>query len=124
MWTLPCAVPRSRRTGDNSRPGSTCRNHTCTQANFDEFLRTRPDAAAAVSRSVGAKLRWATQRRIDFSGYPVKTRVARVLLELAAVHSSRSLLRFIAECTRISSWVVTSIASLLTFWLCKTLASS
>jgi CRP-like cAMP-binding protein len=64
---------------------STVGTRALTRANFEEFPLNHPDAAAAVSRSVGAKPRWATQRRIDFSGRTVKVRVARVLLELAAL---------------------------------------
>ncbi|MEV0675515.1 Crp/Fnr family transcriptional regulator [Actinosynnema sp. NPDC050436] len=53
---------------------------------FHDFLLRRPEAAEAVSRSVAAKLRWSTRRRVDFSGCPVRTRVVRVLLELASDH--------------------------------------
>jgi CRP-like cAMP-binding protein len=53
------------------------------QADFHAFLQDYPDAAIAVSRSMGAKLRWATRRRVDFSGREVKVRLARVLVELA-----------------------------------------
>ena len=55
-----------------------------SQDTFRRFLARNPDAAVATTRSVGAKLRFATQRRIDFSGRSVRTRVARVLVELAA----------------------------------------
>jgi CRP/FNR family transcriptional regulator, cyclic AMP receptor protein len=53
------------------------------QPDFAAFLGGHPDAAAAVSRGIAAKLRWATRRRIDFGGAEVKVRVARVLVELA-----------------------------------------
>lgn len=51
-------------------------------ADFRAFVRAHPDVGMAVSRSVGAKLRWATRRRIDFNE-PVPRRLARVLHELA-----------------------------------------
>jgi CRP/FNR family transcriptional regulator, cyclic AMP receptor protein len=54
------------------------------QAEFQRCLATTPDVALAVSGSVGAKLRWATRRRIDFGSREVKIRLARVLVELAA----------------------------------------
>jgi CRP-like cAMP-binding protein len=57
-----------------------------TQATFHRFLVQYPDAAVAVVRSVGGKLRWATQRRIDFSGLEVRLRLARVLVELASAY--------------------------------------
>lgn len=53
------------------------------QAEFRRFLAGFPDVALAVSSSVGAKLRWATRRRIDFGSREVRIRLARVLLELA-----------------------------------------
>ncbi|MBN6042021.1 Crp/Fnr family transcriptional regulator [Amycolatopsis sp. 195334CR] len=59
------------------------------QADFHYFLSQFPDASRAVSRSVGAKLRWATRRRIDFSGCEVRVRLARVLAELAAGYGHR-----------------------------------
>ncbi|WP_433261764.1 Crp/Fnr family transcriptional regulator [Actinosynnema sp. CS-041913] len=64
----------------------TVRARVLSSAAFHEFLLRHPGAAEAVSRSVAAKLRWSTQRRIDFTGCPVRTRVVRVLLELAADH--------------------------------------
>lgn len=60
------------------------------QATFHDFLTRHPDAALAVGRTVGAKLRWATRRRVDFSGYDVPVRVARVLAELAGTYGERT----------------------------------
>jgi CRP/FNR family cyclic AMP-dependent transcriptional regulator len=60
------------------------------QSTFHDFLTHHPRAAVAVSRTVGAKLRWATRRRVDFSGYEVPVRVARVLAELADSHGERT----------------------------------
>jgi CRP-like cAMP-binding protein len=50
---------------------------------FLNFLIDAPAAGLALSRVLSAKLRWATSRRIDFSGLPVLARLARVLSELA-----------------------------------------
>jgi CRP/FNR family transcriptional regulator, cyclic AMP receptor protein len=57
-----------------------------SQRDFLRFLDHRPDAGVAVSRALSGKLRWATRRRVDFSGLPVVTRLARVLSELARLH--------------------------------------
>jgi CRP/FNR family transcriptional regulator, cyclic AMP receptor protein len=56
------------------------------QAAFHAFLNRHPAAAVAVSAAVAAKLRWSTRRRIDFGGYPVHVRLARVILELARTY--------------------------------------
>ena len=40
----------------------------------------------AVNRMVAAKLRWSTQRRIDFGGYDVPVRLARILVSLVSTH--------------------------------------
>jgi CRP/FNR family cyclic AMP-dependent transcriptional regulator len=53
-----------------------------SHADFRTFVGRHPEVGMAVSRSVGAKLRWATRRRIDFNE-PVPRRLARVLHELA-----------------------------------------
>ena len=52
------------------------------QPDFAAFLNDHPDAAAAVSCGIAAKLRWATRRRIDFGAGEVKVRLAHVLIEL------------------------------------------
>lgn len=54
-----------------------------SQAEFRRFLSQVPEAALAVTTSVGAKLRWATRRRIDFGSREVRIRLARVLIELS-----------------------------------------
>jgi CRP/FNR family transcriptional regulator, cyclic AMP receptor protein len=56
------------------------------QQEFLRFLDRRPDAGVAVSRALSGKLRWATRRRVDFSGLPVMTRLARVLGELGRLY--------------------------------------
>ncbi len=54
-----------------------------SQGEFRRFLLGFSDVSLAVSGSVGAKLRWATRRRIDFGSREVRIRLARVLVELA-----------------------------------------
>lgn len=61
-----------------------------TRPVFNDFLNRHADAAVAVSRSIAAKLRWATRRRVDFSGCEVRVRLARVLVELAAAHGAET----------------------------------
>ncbi|WP_410674054.1 Crp/Fnr family transcriptional regulator [Amycolatopsis sp. cmx-4-68] len=61
-----------------------------TQAVFRTFLRQHPEAGVEVGRLVAAKLRWATDRRIDFSGYDVPIRVARALVALVDSYSTRT----------------------------------
>jgi CRP/FNR family transcriptional regulator, cyclic AMP receptor protein len=57
--------------------------HVVRRQDFLRFLMDWPEAGVAVGRMLSAKLRWATSRRVDFSGLPVLTRLARVLAELA-----------------------------------------
>lgn len=57
--------------------------HTVRRHDFLSFLTAWPEAGVAVGRSLSAKLRWATDRRVDFSGLPVLARLARVLIALA-----------------------------------------
>lgn len=56
------------------------------QNEFLRFLYRRSDAAVAVCRSLSNELRWATRRRIEFSGLPVAARLARVLGELGRLY--------------------------------------
>lgn len=53
---------------------------------FAPFLSARPEAAMALTTMVGERLRWSNRRRVDYTAYPVKVRVARVLTELAERH--------------------------------------
>ncbi|MGW7428750.1 Crp/Fnr family transcriptional regulator [Streptomyces sp. NPDC054861] len=53
------------------------------------FLDTRPQAALAIAGIVSQRLRWANRRRVEFGGFPVKVRLARVLAELAASYGHR-----------------------------------
>ncbi len=60
-----------------------------SQRDFVSFLFRRSDAAVAVCRSLSSELRWATRRRIDFSGLTVVARLARVLSELGRLYGQR-----------------------------------
>lgn len=62
------------------------RARVVSQREFHWFLTHHPDVALAVSSSVGAKLRWATRRRIDFGSHEVHGRLARVLVELVSTY--------------------------------------
>ncbi|MEV4948729.1 Crp/Fnr family transcriptional regulator [Streptomyces sp. NPDC053755] len=53
------------------------------------FLNSRPEAALAIAGIVTQRLRWANRRRVEFGGFPVKVRLARVLAELAASYGHR-----------------------------------
>jgi len=47
------------------------------------FLESHPEASRALNRIVVQRLRWSNRRRVEFGGYSVKVRLARVLAELA-----------------------------------------
>ncbi|GAA0447223.1 Crp/Fnr family transcriptional regulator [Actinoplanes lobatus] len=53
------------------------------QAEFLHFVNRHPHVAAQVTAAVGRKLRWANDRRSEFSAFPVHVRLGRVLLEIA-----------------------------------------
>ncbi|RGC66028.1 Anaerobic regulatory protein [Micromonospora sp. MW-13] len=57
---------------------------------FSRFLREHPQAAVELAAMVSDRLRWSNRRRIDFTSYAVKVRVARVLAELCRTHGRRS----------------------------------
>jgi CRP/FNR family transcriptional regulator, cyclic AMP receptor protein len=57
-----------------------------TAGSFSELLDRNPRAARWLSGSMAAKLRSATRRRIDYSGFPPHVRLARVLVEMAEDH--------------------------------------
>ncbi|TCB95362.1 Crp/Fnr family transcriptional regulator [Micromonospora zingiberis] len=59
-------------------------------ARFREFLRANPDAALELAAMVSDRLRWSNRRRIDFSSYPVRIRVARVIAELSRTHGRQA----------------------------------
>ncbi len=56
---------------------------------FLSCLRSDPEISHAVSKSIVAKMRIASARRIDFAGCDISTRVARVLYQLAVSYGTR-----------------------------------
>lgn len=50
------------------------------------LMMRRPEVAMALTRIVADRLRWANRRRLEFRGYSVKIRLARLLLELAVAY--------------------------------------
>ncbi|MEU4399706.1 Crp/Fnr family transcriptional regulator [Micromonospora orduensis] len=58
---------------------------------FKRFLKEHPDAALELAAMVSDRLRWSNRRRIDFTSYPVKLRVARVVAELCRTHGRQGL---------------------------------
>jgi CRP-like cAMP-binding protein len=53
---------------------------------FVDCLRRDPDISHAISKAIVAKMRVASQRRVDFSGSDATARVARVLLHLVTAY--------------------------------------
>lgn len=62
---------------------------TLTAPVFLELLESHGSAARWLSNSVGTKLRAATRRRIDYTGFDSHVRLARVLIELSEDHGYR-----------------------------------
>ncbi|MEV4507466.1 Crp/Fnr family transcriptional regulator [Dactylosporangium sp. NPDC049525] len=54
------------------------------------FLEQQPGAALALAGMVADRLRWANQFRVDFTAYPAKVRVARVLVKMAVAYGRRT----------------------------------
>ncbi|MFJ3551560.1 Crp/Fnr family transcriptional regulator [Streptomyces sp. NPDC090114] len=50
------------------------------------LLMRRPEVAITLTGIVADRLRWANRRRLDFRGYQVKVRLARLLVELATTY--------------------------------------
>ncbi|MET4659989.1 CRP/FNR family cyclic AMP-dependent transcriptional regulator [Streptomyces sp. PvP037] len=50
------------------------------------LLMRRPEVGMTLTGIVADRLRWANRRRLDFRGYPVKVRLARLLVELATTY--------------------------------------
>ncbi|MFF0159011.1 Crp/Fnr family transcriptional regulator [Streptomyces sp. NPDC005263] len=50
------------------------------------FLLRCPDAAVVMTGILSERLRWANNRRLEFRGYNVKERLARILVDLASIH--------------------------------------
>jgi CRP-like cAMP-binding protein len=61
-----------------------------SQAEILGLMARDPALSLALTREVSDKLRSATSRRIEFTGYDVNTRFARVLLDLAERYGAQS----------------------------------
>ena len=77
------------RQGIRSATVTTCHAmtvHAVPLRAFRAFLKRREEAWVAVCRMIADRLDWANRRRLDFAGYDVAVRLARVILELADRH--------------------------------------
>ena len=73
--------------GGRSATVTTCgavRSTVIRRAAFLTFVARHPAVAAQVTATVGRRLRWANERRSEFSAFPVHVRLARVLSEIAS----------------------------------------
>jgi CRP/FNR family transcriptional regulator, cyclic AMP receptor protein len=64
--------------------------HAVERQRFLSYLNRNPAAWRALSTMLVDRLEWADRRRLDFSGYDVKGRLIRVMLELAERHGKRA----------------------------------
>ncbi|QKG21700.1 Crp/Fnr family transcriptional regulator [Actinomadura verrucosospora] len=60
--------------------------HVIRSGDLKVFLSRFPEAWLALSNTIADRLEWANQRRLDFTGYSVAVRLARVVLLLADRH--------------------------------------
>ncbi|TYK51346.1 Crp/Fnr family transcriptional regulator [Actinomadura decatromicini] len=60
--------------------------HRLPKERFLGFLHRNPEAWRLLATMIGDRLDWSNQRRLDFAGYPVDQRLARVLVQLAERH--------------------------------------
>jgi len=60
--------------------------HKVTAAVLLQFLQEHPQTWLALNATMADRLQWANQRRLDFAGFPVHVRLARVLLVLSGQH--------------------------------------
>jgi CRP/FNR family cyclic AMP-dependent transcriptional regulator len=67
------------------RASGECLTQRIAGEQFLSFLAQHPEVERAVQATVVGKLRSATRRRVEFTAYPVKVRIARVLIELAEI---------------------------------------
>ncbi len=71
----------------------TCREvdvQVIQSSEFRGFLDRHGEAWPAVSQMIADRLEWANQRRLDYAGYPVAVRLARILVLLADRHGNPS----------------------------------
>jgi CRP-like cAMP-binding protein len=60
--------------------------HKIPRDAFKSFLMRRPDAWEAMDHMIADRLDWANRRRLDFAGYDVPVRLARVFVDLVERH--------------------------------------
>lgn len=60
-----------------------------TAADLRSVSRRHPDVALGLVTMIGGRLRWANQRRLDFSSRDSRTRVARVLYEVVRGYGTK-----------------------------------
>lgn len=60
--------------------------HYISHKDFLAFLHSHEDAWEALCRMIAGRLDWANRRRLDYAGYDVPKRLARVLLELVETY--------------------------------------
>ncbi|MBE1491934.1 Crp/Fnr family transcriptional regulator [Plantactinospora soyae] len=65
------------------------RSSVVSRTGFERFLSRHPEAALHMGAIMGERLRWANQRRADFTAYPADVRVARILTEIATTCGQR-----------------------------------
>ncbi|MCY1142364.1 Crp/Fnr family transcriptional regulator [Actinoplanes sp. Pm04-4] len=53
---------------------------------FTQFLGGHPEVALALAGMVADRLRWSNRRQADYTVYPIRVRVARILTELTEQH--------------------------------------
>jgi CRP/FNR family transcriptional regulator, cyclic AMP receptor protein len=64
--------------------------HAVEHRRFLAYLDDNPAAWRALSTVLTDRLDWANRRRLDFGGYDVRVRLARVMLELVELHGVRT----------------------------------
>lgn len=89
---LAALEPRSLRSATVTVCTSTI-VHRIPGAEFVRFLDSadHPDGWQTLCRTIADRLAWADQRRLDFGGYPVPVRVARLLVEFVASYGRRTI---------------------------------
>jgi CRP/FNR family cyclic AMP-dependent transcriptional regulator len=81
------------RDGRRTATVTTCAEtvvHAVTHDAFLGFLSAGPGRWEVLSRLLADRLHWANRRRLDFIGYDVRVRLARVMLELLERHGRRT----------------------------------
>ncbi|MET8828452.1 Crp/Fnr family transcriptional regulator [Streptomyces sp. NPDC004610] len=79
--------------GPRSATVTSC-GHACAtivpRDEWEPFLRDHPEASLALNRIFSARLRRADRLRLELGRYPVRVRLARILVELAETYGERA----------------------------------